>query len=51
MWINLAASASTGDDQKRFSSKRDSIAAEMTHNQIAEAQRLASEWKPTVTTD
>jgi TPR repeat protein len=47
MWFNLAASISTGDDQTKYSAARDAVAAKMTHNQIAEAQRLAREWKPT----
>ena len=46
MWINLAASASTGDYQKRLSYHRDAIAAKMTPQQLAEAQALAREWKP-----
>src|ERR1019366_4513070 len=45
MWINLAASASMGDDQGMYSSARDAVAAKMTPQQIAEAQRLAREWK------
>ena len=43
MWIDLAASGSTGDDQKTYSSRRGAIAAKMTAQQIAEAQRLARE--------
>jgi uncharacterized protein len=46
MWYNLAAARSTGEDQKRSSRMRDSLAAKMTPAQIAEAQRLAREWKP-----
>ena len=46
MWFNLAASRSTGKDQKRDSELRDFLAAKMTTAQIAEAQRLAREWKP-----
>jgi alkylhydroperoxidase/carboxymuconolactone decarboxylase family protein YurZ len=46
MWINLAASVSAGDDQRTYSSARDAVAAGMTAGQIAEAQRLAREWKP-----
>lgn len=45
-WFNLAASKSTGEDQKKFAELRDTIAAKMTPQQIAEAQRLAREWKP-----
>jgi hypothetical protein len=46
MWINLAASSATGDDQKQYARERDAIAAKMTPQQIAEAQRLARERKP-----
>ena len=44
--MNLAASRSSGENQKKFASTRDKIAAKMTSAQIAEAQRLASDWKP-----
>jgi TPR repeat protein len=47
LWFNLAASRTTGQAQKYASDERDSIARKMTSQQIAEAQRLASEWKPT----
>ena len=46
MWANLAAAVATGEDQKRRAKLRDEIAAKMTPEQIAEAQRLAREWKP-----
>ena len=42
MWYNLAAAQ--GDKDARES--RDSLAKKMTPAQIAEAQRLAREWKP-----
>ena len=45
-WVNLAAAQSQGDRQKNSSKYRDSIAQKMTPQQIAEAQRLAREWKP-----
>lgn len=41
MWANLAASQGDEDAVKR----RDAIATFMTPQQIAEAQRLAGEWK------
>jgi TPR repeat protein len=41
MWFNLAAAGGYADAQK----SRDSVAAKMTPAQIAEAQRLASEWR------
>jgi hypothetical protein len=46
MWINLAASRARGDDQGKFARVRDMLAEKMTPQQIAEAQRLAREWKP-----
>ena len=45
MWINLAAAAST-DTEKKVAEARDSIASKMTPEQVADAQRLAREWKP-----
>jgi uncharacterized protein len=42
MWSNLAAAG--GD--KKAAEFRDSVAKEMTPAQIAEAQKLAREWKP-----
>ena len=44
-WVNLAASRATSDDRKSTKT-RDAIAAQMTPEQVAEAQRLAREWKP-----
>lgn len=46
MWMDLADSVSAGDDLKKYSSARDKVAAKMTPQEIAEAQRLAREWKP-----
>ena len=46
-WFNLAA-ASTDKTQRGVAMKyRDLVAAQMTAAQIAEAQKLAREWKPT----
>jgi TPR repeat protein len=45
MWWSLAA-ASTGDQQTHAVEYRDKVARGMTPAQIAEAQRLAREWKP-----
>lgn len=43
IWYNLAAAQ--GDEvAAQF---RDDLAEQMTRDQIAEAQRLAREWKPT----
>ena len=43
-WMSLAAARATGDNQKRFADTRDSLAKVMTPEQIAEAQKRASEW-------
>ena len=45
-WINLAASRLTGEEREKRVKARDSVAEKMTPEQIAEAQRLAREWKP-----
>jgi TPR repeat protein len=51
MWFNLAASraALAGDaiNSIQWAVQRDEVAAKMTPEQIAEAQRMAREWKPT----
>jgi len=47
MWYSLAAANSELDQERRvWARNRDSIAKQMTPDQIAEAQRLAREWKP-----
>jgi hypothetical protein len=46
MWLDLAASRVSGDDQKKYADARGWVAKMMTSPQIAEAQRLAREWKP-----
>jgi len=51
MWASLAASVSTEDDRKKYSSARDAIAARMTPGQVADAQRLTREWRPTSARD
>ena len=45
MWFNLAAGGS--EDREVDGKRRDEVAAKMTPEQIAEAQRMAREWKPT----
>ena len=46
-WFNLAASRlPAGEIRDMAAENRDIVAAKMTPAQIAEAQRLASEWKP-----
>jgi len=49
MWFHLATSrypASEKAKRERSEKTRDIAASKMTHAQIAEAQRLAEEWKP-----
>ena len=46
MWFNLAASRSDDATRQMAVKVRDELAAKMTPAQIAEAQRLAREWKP-----
>ena len=43
--VNLAASRVTGDNQQRYAERRDTLAESMTPAQIAEAQKLATEWQ------
>jgi hypothetical protein len=43
-WMSLAAARATGDNQRRFADARDSLAKDMTPEQIAEAQKRATEW-------
>jgi TPR repeat protein len=46
-WYNLAASRVKYTDMRTdFIKRRDALARKMTPEQIAEAQKLASEWKP-----
>ena len=45
-WINLAASRASGPDAAKYGKARDRVADKMTPAQVAEAQRLAREWKP-----
>jgi uncharacterized protein len=46
-WFNLAAARSSETDKRNGAvTQRDAVAAMMTPAQIAEAQRLAREWKP-----
>ena len=44
MWLNLAASRSDNATRQMAVKARDDVAAKMTPAQIAEAQRMASEW-------
>lgn len=45
-WFNLAGTSSDQKDAKTAAELRDLVARKMTTEQIAEAQKLASEWKP-----
>jgi TPR repeat protein len=47
VWFSVVVSKTSGDQRQFASDARDEVACKMTHHQIAEAQRLASEWKPT----
>ena len=44
VWLNLAASRSTGELRDEYVEARDALAEQMTREQIAEAQRRAGEW-------
>ena len=46
MWYNLAASQLTGEDRENAVKNRDRVSKKMTSEQLAEARRLAREWKP-----
>ena len=47
MWFNLAASRlPPGENRDNAVKARDAVAKRMTPAQIAEAQKLAREWKP-----
>jgi uncharacterized protein len=49
MWFNLAAThirAANSEARNLAIKNRDTVAAKMTPAQIAEAQKLADEWKP-----
>ena len=48
MWFNLAATWETIDDLRSFyARRRGELEKQMTPDQIAEAQHMAREWKPT----
>jgi hypothetical protein len=47
MWLNLAASRAEDATVRQMAVEScDEVAAKMTPDQIAEAQRLTREWKP-----
>ena len=45
-WFNLAAASAEVASREAYVEARDDVAARMTPSQIAEAQRLAREWRP-----
>ncbi len=47
MWLNLATAQASAEDRDEYVKERDDVAARMTPEQIAEAQRRAREWTPT----
>ena len=47
MWLSLAAAQASGADRDTYIESRDAVAKRMTAEQIAEAESLAKEWKPT----
>ena len=44
MWLSLSASRSSGETRDSAANSRDRAASRLTPDQLAEAQRLASEW-------
>ena len=47
MWYTLAVESKDADTSKNANRARDEVIAKMTPEQIAEGDRLVSEWKPT----
>jgi TPR repeat protein len=47
MWANLSAASSSGATRDSAVKLRDMVSRKLTPQQMAEAQRLAREWKPT----
>jgi hypothetical protein len=45
-WYERAALHTTGGDRETIVEMRDGVAEKLTREQIAEAQRMAAEWKP-----
>jgi TPR repeat protein len=46
MWSNLAASSSAGDLNKKCGALRDWVAQQLSTDQLVEARRLATDWRP-----
>jgi TPR repeat protein len=45
-WLTLAVARATAERQPRYTEVREKLAASMTEEQVAEAERLVLEWKP-----
>jgi len=46
VWLSLAAASGAGEDRERRAKSRDAVAGELSGDQLTEAKRLVSEWKP-----
>jgi hypothetical protein len=46
MWVSISASSGEFGDYSQTAEIRDDIAQKMTPQQVADAQRLAADWKP-----
>lgn len=46
-WLNLSASRGRGDVREHRVRVRDAVASKMTFGQLAEAEQLALQWRPT----
>lgn len=46
MWFTISADRAPENDRETIADMRDSVARHLTAQQIAEARRLAREWKP-----
>jgi TPR repeat protein len=46
MWLTISADHAPKDDRDTIVEMRDSVAARLTPQQVAEARKLAHEWKP-----
>jgi len=45
-WFNITAAHSTGESRELAVKNRDILERKMTQAQVAEAQKIAQEWKP-----
>ena len=44
-WLALATTAATGSEQQRYAMARDTLAANMTPEQLSQARLRAQEWR------